>query len=513
MTEKKSKKKVMVLDTNILFDDSSAHSRFKDNIVVVPGEVISELNKYKSENSDRGRHARLFARARNQLAEQGSILTGVIVNNEGGIYKETDTHITNATKLDYAPGIGDNDLNILRCAKQMQIAHPELDVELVSNDIFVLGTAKANGIKAKMRLADAVDLQKVYTGQIFIEDEELLALMYNPDDLDEGRIPVDKLSRKNKKMPSFELFPSSKLGEKFEIRDGSVLREDFFRSLVPNQYVVFTNPKELFEKVESPSFEELKTAFRFVVDVEGKKYLKPVDIQKLRSFTSSVKIKPKNLEQCLSLDLCLADDVSIVTLYGPAGTGKTLIATASAWYLTKKEHMSRILLTKPHQNVGQEEYGFLPGNIDEKVIMNYASVDSAFQTILESKEEQQTYGKGLSDLLQDPANAITMRPLGYLRGANIRKGEVLLGEEMQNTTQMTIKTLVTRKNKGSKIFLTGDPEQIDHPRLRPESNGLTHLVEAIQSSKYDARLARNLASFRMINVQRDEVVEWALKYL
>jgi phosphate starvation-inducible PhoH-like protein len=147
---------------------------------------------------------------------------------------------------------------------------------------------------------------------------------------------------------------------------------------------------------------------------------------------------------------------------GPAGTGKTYLAVASAVAALKQEKVKRLILTRPAVEAG-EALGFLPGDLQEKILPYLRPLYDALHDLLEPDELQKLMDK----------NIIEIAPLAYMRGRTLSGSFVIL-DEAQNTTAEQMLMFLTRLGLGSRCVVTGDVTQIDLPR-----NKLSGLVEAV----------------------------------
>ncbi len=184
-------------------------------------------------------------------------------------------------------------------------------------------------------------------------------------------------------------------------------------------------------------------------------------------------IHPLNEEQLMALDLLLDDDVAFVTLLGPAGTGKTLLALAVGLYSTENlKKYKKMIVTRPVVPVGKD-IGFLPGSAEEKmrpwIQPIYDNLEFLFDNV----------GKSLSKL--EHPKFLEIEVLSYTRGRSIPH-QFIIVDEAQNLTPHEVKTIVTRVGTGTKIILTGDISQIDSPYLDASSNGLSY--SSMKFSKY-----------------------------
>jgi phosphate starvation-inducible PhoH-like protein len=150
---------------------------------------------------------------------------------------------------------------------------------------------------------------------------------------------------------------------------------------------------------------------------------------------------------------------------GPAGTGKTYLAVAKAVAALKGEKISRIILTRPAVEAG-EALGFLPGELQEKILPYLRPLYDALHDMLEPEEIQRAIDRGI----------IEIAPLAYMRGRTLNKAFIIL-DEAQNTTTEQMFMFLTRIGIGSKCVITGDRTQIDLPKNKP--SGLIEAMEAL----------------------------------
>jgi PhoH-like ATPase len=198
---------------------------------------------------------------------------------------------------------------------------------------------------------------------------------------------------------------------------------------------------------------------------------KAVPVKKLRECVWG--IKPRNKEQHFALDLLLNDDIKLVTLVGKAGTGKTLLAIAAGLQkVTEDQTYSKVLVSRPIFPLGKD-VGFLPGTIEEKLNPWMQPIYDNLELLGLNKSDKKN-GRNYTELVD--LGFVQVEPLTYIRGRSL-PNVFMIVDEAQNLTPHEIKTIVTRAGEGTKIVLTGDPYQIDHPYLDASSNGLTTVAE------------------------------------
>src|SRR5881296_3148517 len=151
---------------------------------------------------------------------------------------------------------------------------------------------------------------------------------------------------------------------------------------------------------------------------------------------------------------------------GPAGTGKTYLAVAMAVAALKKEQVARIVLTRPAVEAG-EALGFLPGDLEQKILPYLRPLYDALHEMLEPEEMERAIAR----------QTIEVAPLAYMRGRTLNNAFVIL-DEAQNTTTEQMFMLLTRIGPHSKCVITGDVTQIDLP-----TNKRSGVVEALQALK------------------------------
>jgi PhoH-like ATPase len=190
----------------------------------------------------------------------------------------------------------------------------------------------------------------------------------------------------------------------------------------------------------------------------------------------------RNKEQLFALDLLLDDSVSLVTLDGMAGTGKTLMAMACGLKTVADERrFKRLVVSRPVFPMGRD-IGFLPGDLSEKLNPWMKPIFDNLDLLMGFSENEYQNGSktpGYQPLLDQ--GIIEVEPLTYIRGRSLPQ-QYLVVDEAQNLTPHEVKTVITRAGEGTKVILTGDPYQIDNPYVDATSNGLTYVVERFKQS-------------------------------
>jgi PhoH-like ATPase len=199
---------------------------------------------------------------------------------------------------------------------------------------------------------------------------------------------------------------------------------------------------------------------------------KVVAIKKLRDGVWG--IRPRNREQHYALDLLLDDTVKLVTLVGKAGTGKTLLALAAGLQkVTEDQTFTKMLVSRPIFPLGRD-IGYLPGDIEEKLNPWMQPIYDNLELLLGLNKTDKKDGRSYAELVD--LGFVEIEPLTYIRGRSLPNVYMIV-DEAQNLTPHEVKTIITRAGEGTKIILTGDPYQIDHPYLDSSNNGLTTVAE------------------------------------
>lgn len=222
----------------------------------------------------------------------------------------------------------------------------------------------------------------------------------------------------------------------------------------PNEFCLMTSP------------EKSSAVARYNVE---KKRLEPL----LKVSQDIWGILPINLEQKCALDLLLRDDIKLVTLVGPAGTGKTLLTIAAAMRKVFDEGLySRILVSRPIVPLGKD-IGYLPGTKEEKLLHWMQPIYDNIQFLCSSAGSNDANQETQEYIME--SGKIEMEAVTYIRGRSLPKMFIII-DEAQNLTPHEVKTIISRAGQGTKVVLTGDPSQIDNPYLDKDSNALTYTV-------------------------------------
>jgi len=227
------------------------------------------------------------------------------------------------------------------------------------------------------------------------------------------------------------------------------------------------------------------------------------NVELLKGDLKAVNIRPKNTKQKFAMDALLDPSIKLVTLSGNSGTGKTLITIAAGIHGVEVEHnYEKITVTRPVVPVG-EGIGFLPGSIDDKMDPWMQPIYDALEVAMKSDSGPNI--KSTLKISTNPEDLIQIAPLNYIRGRSITNSYMVI-DESQNLSPLEIKTIITRAGRGTKIVLTGDLNQIDHPYLNSQSNGLSYVINRFAGKRLYAHVT-------LTDGERSELAEMASKIL
>ncbi len=252
------------------------------------------------------------------------------------------------------------------------------------------------------------------------------------------------------------------LGVKVTTREGWMKLEGD-RSRVDKAQQVF----QQLEQARQQGVDIQKHEFNYTLKAVTEERDEPLsDIVSMKIVTSSRKppVVARSANQRAYVEAIQKHDV--VFGIGPAGTGKTYLAVAMAVAALKKEQVARIILTRPAVEAG-EALGFLPGDLEQKILPYLRPLHDALREMLEPEEMERAIAR----------QTIEVAPLAYMRGRTLGNAFVIL-DEAQNTTTEQMFMLLTRIGLNSKCVVTGDVTQIDLP-----ANKRSGVVEALQALK------------------------------
>lgn len=299
-------KKNYVLDTNVLLHDPNSLLSFQENQVLLPIEVIEEIDRFKREATELGQNARSVSRQLDALRGGGRLNEGVNLPNGGRLRIVFLPRGENGKPAANGHSV---DSRIIATALHVRERQPEVPTILVTKDINLRIRADALGLQAEDYETGRIQLSDLYSGTFALE------------------VPAEKLVA--------------------------------FRANGELELDAPANPNEYCTLAETGNTKRTALAR---VDASGRKLVPIMDCR-----DGIWGIKPRNREQHFAFDALLDDRVKLVTLMGKAGTGKTLLAMAAGLKRTLVDReYRRVVVARPTISVGKE-IGFLPGTLEEKL--------------------------------------------------------------------------------------------------------------------------------------------------
>ena len=461
------KGKVVVLDTNVLLHDPEAPHRFGNLRVVIPMQVVEEIDRFKKDHSEKGRNARRISRLLDSYRQRGSLADGVLIEGTNKGMLQVIFCQTNALKeLPPELGVGGGDNNILAVAlEQMRCSglKEAPEVVLISKDINLRIKADAVGLQAEDYINDNVSIDDLYTGfRELSTDAQRMKTLHDEDQLSLAALTDAE-------------------GQHLQANEGVVMVDQ-----QNNNHTLLARHQANTNTIKSLQWLNRAHLGR---------------------------IKARNREQSFALDLLLDPSIALVTLVGKAGTGKTLLALAAGLHQVADTHQyARLLVTRPPISLGKD-IGYLPGTLEEKLgpwmkpiidnidfITGTSPGDDADQPKRQKQREPRNAWADLQGM-----GLLEVEAINTIRGRSI-PNQFLVVDEAQNLTPLEVKTIVTRVGEGTKVVFTGDPYQIDNPYVDAESNGLTWLVEKLKGQPLVGHMT-------LMKGERSELAELAANIL
>ncbi|MCB0806932.1 MAG: PhoH family protein [Bacteroidales bacterium] len=428
MPRKKTQKKIFVLDTSVILYNHNAINSFDDNDVVIPITVLEELDNFKKGNETKNFEAREFIRIMDRLSSKGTLQDWIQLEGpKAGMFRvqmdELPLGEMNAIKI-----FGDDkpDHRILNAALKISEEKPGHRVILVSKDVNLRIKAKSLNIPAEdFETGKIKDVDSLYSGITLHEnaDSSMIDKIYAEGLLDAGDLGIT--------------------------------------DPVPNHYFIIRNEQSSVLAFYNPRLEKVER------------------VEKRPAY----KILPRNAEQVFALHAIMNPNVSLVTLQGVAGTGKTLLALAGS--LEQKRNFKQIFLARPIVPLSNKDIGYLPGDIKSKLNPYMEPLWDNLKFIQNQYSEKDKEFKRITEALE--TEKLLIQPLAYIRGRSI-SNICFIVDEAQNLTPHEVKTIITRAGEGTKIIFTGDIYQIDTPYLDSQSNGLSYLIDKIKHHEIYAHI-------------------------
>lgn len=438
-------KKNFVLDTNVILHDYKCIENFQENDIYLPIVVLEELDRFKKGSDQINYNAREFVRELDALTSNDLFLKGVSLGiGLGNLYVVTGDKYQERINLSFPERTPDH--RILSCALSIAEKKPKMQTILVTKDVNLRMKARSLGILVEDYITDKVINVDVFdkAHETFEDiDPDLIDTIYNQQ---EG---VDA-----------DLFEQKHL---LKANDCCILKS--IRNSVLVRYNPFTGKLKKVEK--------------------GTNY----------------GIQPRNAEQSFAFDVLNDPDVKLVGITGKAGTGKTLLALASA--LKQTNVYKQILLARPIVSLANKDIGFLPGDEKQKVAPYMQPLFDNLNVIKGQFSPGGPEAKRIDEMQKN--NQLVIEALAFIRGRSLSDTFCIV-DEAQNLTPHEIKTIITRAGEGTKMVFTGDVQQIDSPYLDAQSNGLAYMVDKMKGQNLFAHV-------NLIKGERSELSELASNLL
>lgn len=430
MPEIDKEEPVIVMDTNVLLIDPAAYLKFDTSTIVIPLIVIEEIDSFKRETSPIGKAAREFIRFLDDLRKTGKLTEGVPLETGGKLVVK----IVEQKDIRLPSGLDRKVKDNYILAAAMQFRDEGYIVSLVTKDADLRIKTDVIGIDAQDYTPATGNTDRLFTGERVLEvDPDIINRFYSKE-------------------------PGAENPEWKELTS----EED---PLLVNEYITLrAGNQSAIGRCHSDG-----------------------TIHHIRE-RPAVGIQARNREQHFAMDALLDPGISMVTLAGMAGTGKTLLAIACGLeQVLDEKHYRKILIARPVVPLGRD-LGALPGEIRDKLRPWMQPIYDNLEFILgpsgDSEEDEPSDKKEVSHkdrqsvtiqyLMQ--SGLLAVEPLTYIRGRSI-PGQYIIIDEAQNLSPHEAKTIITRAGEGSKIVFTGDFFQIDHPYLNLYSNGISFTSE------------------------------------
>jgi len=441
---------VIVLDIGVLLYDPEALYGFPKKEIVLPVCILESLDMLKKELGEQGRTAQIVSQMLDKFCENGSLIKGVLLANGSILRVDLSTPEDGSIPFD---------LNSKNCSNRILavawlLSKKNKEVFYVSLNENLRIKARIIGVKTVSYDGHRKDDSSLYSGIIYFG-----------------------VSKKN-----FRIFSKQK----------SILPSELFR-LLQEKFELFPNQGLLLSCDEVADENIL-----FIYNQEDQKF------ELVNKEFGVWGIRPKNVEQSLAIELLMNPKISIVTLSGKAGTGKTLLALAvGLQQMLVNKVYSRMLVSRPIFPMGRD-MGFLPGDTQEKLAPWMQPIFDNLEILINSSNSKKDSKRDSYNELMNKG-VLLVEPLTYIRGRSI-PNQFMIVDESQNLTLHEMKTIVTRAGEGTKIVLTGDPNQIDNSEVNLSSNGMSKLVERFKNS----HLAGHV---RFSNVERSALAKLAANVL
>jgi len=467
---KARQRRLFVLDTNVLMHDPTAIFRFAEHDIFLPMVVLEELDANKKGLSEAARNARQASRFLDDMIravtkeqiDAGLAIPSARTDNHG---KQPPAGRLFFQTRDLGSGLPDNlpghgaDNLILGQTLALQKLQPQTRVVLVSKDINLRIKAAVVGVHAEDYYSDKT-----------IEDADVL---YTGVD----SLPADFWERHGRDMRSWKE--------------------------ADRTWYQLSGPAVAAWHVNEFLFEDSAAGIEAIVRKIDQGNATLELLRDFRSDRHSVwGVTARNREQNFALNLLTDPEIDFVTILGPAGTGKTLLALAAGLLQTlERNRFAEIIMTRVTIPLG-EDIGFLPGTEEEKMEPWMGALMDNLEVLTRSEEGGNWGRAATNDLLR---NRIKILSMNYMRGRTFLNRFVIL-DEAQNLSPKQMKALITRVGPGSKLVALGNIAQIDSPYLTETTSGLTFVVNRFRGWAHSGHIT-------LVRGERSRLADYASEQL
>ncbi len=476
----------LVQDVTTFQDGPGFAGVLGDNEIIIPRVVLDELDKLRHGSGEKSKIALEASRQLEKYSIVGSLLEGV-ETEKGGILK-------------IAPRPTNE--KVIAWGLKANVADHEILATAMEIEDKMRGSERQN--------AEHNDEEKLPSSVILITQDRILRILarsvygVKAEELRSVCAPVPDVDPGYRKI---ELSSD-------EIDD--VIQNGF--------YAVQDEPQinSLFHLVDRES-PDVHYCYCIAREPATKK-IELIDRTKVDFLKVAGEVAGKNVRQKLLLwslmgagesDPSAPGAIKLISLAGPAGSGKSFLTLAAAWERLERGHFERIVITRPMVEIGTS-LGFLPGSLDEKIRPWGGMIEDNLRAIVHVPSPDEGRGgakRGVQRAVRhfdakswlEMEDRLELIPLAYIRGRTFRKTFVIL-EEAQNLELGPLKVLLTRLGEGSMVVVIGDSSQIDNQFLSNRNNGLAHAINAFR--KWPGAM-----HFRMKQIVRSELAEAASNLL
>ncbi len=438
-------KKNFIIDTNVILHDYSFLDNFEENDIYIPFVILEEIDKFKKGNEQINFNAREFIRELDLITDDNLFKMGASLGEGRGklyIVNSTKTH----QKIAEAFPERTPDNRILSTVMDIIEKDPKIKTILISKDINLRMKARSLGIVAEDYIND-----KVTNIDVFGKEELIF------DGIDEDLIDAIYSKKEGVAIEDFE----------------------FKNSILPNETFILKSNRNSVLARYNP----------FTGNV--------IHVNKETSYG----ISPRNAEQTFAMNVLNDPEIKLIAVTGKAGTGKTLLALASA--LKQNKEYNQILLARPIVSLSNKDLGFLPGDEKQKVA---PYMQPLFDNLNVIKTQVGRNSSEFRNLLEmEDSGKLAIEALAFIRGRSLSETYCII-DEAQNLTPHEVKTIITRAGENTKMVFTGDLQQIDQPYLDAQSNGLAYMIDKMKGQNVFAHV-------NLVKGERSELSELASNLL